>query len=424
MKVAIIGAGYTGMCIGEKLAQNDVKVTIFEKESKVGGMTHNVKLENEITDQYYRHLFKSDKELIELTKSLKVDIKWFKSKMGYYIGNKLYDWGQPLALLKFKPLSFVQKMKFGISVLKIKALKDWKSLEKYTIKEWFEKNKIEDIYNIIWKPLLKNKFGEYEPIISMVWLWGKINLRQSEQGLTKETLGYIDFEDMNNKMKENLEKNDVEIKLNTPVNKITKKENGMYTIDDSKEEFNIVISTISYAHTKKIYEPYLNKKEKEILDEVKYIGAKTMIIETKKKLSNYYWLNMADEEFPFCGIIDYHNMEEIETKDIIYISNYLDTSNRIYKLNKEDLLEEYLPYIKNIDKDFDKKDIIKYEVIDEDYAQPIIEVDYSKKLLQRKLEEKGLYLCTLPQIYPEDRGVNYAIKSGYALAEDILKDIK
>ena len=32
MKVAIIGAGYTGMCIGEKLSQNNVKVTIFEKE--------------------------------------------------------------------------------------------------------------------------------------------------------------------------------------------------------------------------------------------------------------------------------------------------------------------------------------------------------------------------------------------------------
>ena len=72
MKVAVIGAGYTGMCIGRKLSQKNVKVTIFEKESEVGGMTRNVKLENETTDRYYRHLFKSDTYLIELAKELGV----------------------------------------------------------------------------------------------------------------------------------------------------------------------------------------------------------------------------------------------------------------------------------------------------------------------------------------------------------------
>ena len=317
MKVAIIGAGYTGMCIAKKLTKNDMEVTIFDKESKVGGMTRNVRIENEITDRYYRHLFKSDTDLIELAKEIGADLKWFKSKMGYYIENNLYDWGQPIALLKFKPMSFAKKMRFGVSVLKIKALKDWKALEKYTIKEWFKENKVEDIYDIIWKPLLKNKFGEYEPVISMVWLWGKINLRQSEQGLTKETLGYIDFEEMNQKMQEELTNNKVQFKLNTSIQKVIKKENGKYQLDGNNQEYDIVISTIAYEPTKKIFNDLLSNEEKKKLEETKYIGAKTMIIETKKKLTNYYWLNMADEKIPFCGIIDYHNMEEIETKDII-----------------------------------------------------------------------------------------------------------
>ena len=420
MKVAIIGAGYTGMCIGEKLSQNNVKVTIFEKESKVGGMTRNIKLENETTDRYYRHLFKSDTYLIELAKELGVEVKWFKSRMGYYIEDKLYDWGQPLALLKFKPLNFWKKIRFGLSVVKIKLIKNWKPLEQYTIKEWFVKNKWEDIYNIIWKPLLQNKFGKYEPSISMVWLWGKINLRQSEQGLTKETLGYIDFEEMNKKMKENLEKNGVEFKLETVVEEIQKSKDG-FSIKDS-QPYDIVISTISYDATSKLFNKLLNSDEKEKLSNTKYIGAKTLIMETKKKMTNYYWLNMADEEFPFCGIIDYHNMENFEAKNVIYISNYLDTSTDLYKMNKEQLLDTYLPYLKKVSNDFDKKDIIKYEVIDEEYAQPIIEVNYSNQLLENKLSEKGLYICTLPQIYPEDRGVNYAIRSGYKLADEIIKE--
>ena len=423
MKVAIIGAGYTGMTIAKRLSENNIDVTIFDKESQVGGMTRNVKVGKTTTDRYYRHIFKSDKEVINLAKELNVEIEYFKSKMGYYIKDGLYDWGQVIPLLKFKPLSFVQKMKFGISVLKIKAIRDWKGLEQYTIKEWFVKNKIEDIYSFIWEPLLKNKFGDYAQEISMVWLWGKINLRKTETSLNKETLGYIDFEKMNNNMQENLSDSKVVLKLNTPVKSVEKK-NGKYKLDDDNQEYDIVISTIAYEQSEKILRKLLTKEEKEKLEDVKYIGAKTMILEIKKKLTNYYWLNIADEKSPFCGIIDYHNMENIPTKDIIYISNYIDTSNRIYKLNKEELLEEYLPFIKKVNKNFNKKDILNYEVIDEQYAQTIIETNYSEKILNNKLKEEGLYIATAPQIYPEDRGVNYAIRSGYKLADEIMKELK
>ena len=61
-------------------------------------------------------------------------------------------------------------------------------------------------------------------------------------------------------------------------------------------------------------------------------------------------------------------------------------------------------------------------MIEEKYTQPIIETNYSNDILDNKLQEKGLYICTLPQIYPEDRGVNYAIKSGYNLANKIIED--
>ncbi len=426
MKVAIIGAGYTGMCIAKKLIESNINVTIFEKDSKVGGMTQNIKLKNEITDKYYRHLFQSDLDLINLAKELQIEVKWFKSKMGYYIDDNLYDWGQPIALLKFKPLSFMQKIRFGLSVVKIKTIRNWKTLERYTINEWFKKYNWEDIYNIIWKPLLRNKFGQYESSISMVWLWSKINLRQSKQGLTKETLGYIDFEQLNKKMQEYLEKSNVEFKFNTSIVEIKKKNNKFFQINtgDDIQNYDVVVSTISYLDTKELFEDFLTKIEKNQLLSTKYIGAKTMIIETPKKLSNYYWLNMADEKFPFCGIVDYHNMENVKTKNVIYISNYLETNSKTYKMDKEELLAEYLPYIKKINKDFNKDDIIEYQVINEQYAQPIIESNYSEKLLKNKLEENGLYICTLPQIYPEDRGVNYAIRSGYKLAEKIINKNK
>lgn len=409
------------MSIAKKLIEHNIEVTIYEKNSKVGGMTQTIKVGDITSDKYYRHLFKSDKYLIELTKELQIEIKWFKSKMGYYIQNQLYDWGQPITLLTFKPLNLLQKIKFGMSVIKIKLIKNWKELEKYTIKEWFEKNQLQDVYNIIWKPLLNNKFGAYASSISMAWLWGKINLRKTDSSFNKEVLGYIEnFEEMNSKMQKDLTQKGVKFYLDTQIQDINKI-NDKYIINQKEEQYDIVISTLSYLDTKHIFKKYLTKEEIEKLTNVKYIAAKTMLIESRKRLTKYYWLNIADDKFPFCGIIDYHNMEKIENKDMIYISNYLEVTNSIYQLTPEEVLQKYLPYIQKINKDFKKEDILNYKIIDEKYAQPIIEPEYSKMMLDYGFNQKGLYINTLPQIYPEDRGVNYAIRNGYKLANEIIK---
>lgn len=425
MEVAIIGSGYTGMTIAKRLIENGLSVTIFEKDEKVGGMTTNIEIENIVTDKHYRHLFKSDKYLIQLAQELGVDITWFKGKMGYCMQSKLYDWGQPISLLKFKPLNFIQKMRFGMSVIKLKTIKKAKSLENCTIEEWYKRNGLEDIYKIIWKPLLHNKFGIYATDIPMIYLWSKMNLRKTDSNLNEEKLGYIDnFEEMNQKMQSYLMEKGVKFYLNNKIHNI-EKIGDKYTINHEEKQYDIVISTISYEETKKLFDKYLTKEEKEKLIRIKYISAKTMIMVTKKRLTDYYWLNINDTEFPFCGIIDYHNMKNIkEVKNIIYISNYIENSNPINNLEKEELLQRYMPYLQEINKDFKREDILNYVVVDEKYAQSIIELNYSEMLLSNKLSESGLYVDTLPQIYPEDRGVNYAIRNGYKLADEIIQDIK
>ena len=51
-----------------KLIGNNV--TIFEKNNSVGGMVSTVDLYDTKLEKYYRHIFKSDKEAIELIKEM------------------------------------------------------------------------------------------------------------------------------------------------------------------------------------------------------------------------------------------------------------------------------------------------------------------------------------------------------------------
>lgn len=122
------------------------------------------------------------------------------------------------------------------------------------------------------------------------------------------------------------------------------------------------------------------------------------------------------------GIIEHTNFinkDNYDNNHIIYISNYMTDDNKLYDLPKEELLKEYMKYLTKINKEFTMENIKDYYVFDEKYAQPIIECNYSKSIIEAKLKNEKIYLCTMPQIYPEDRGMNYAIKFGNKVAKEI-----
>lgn len=436
MKIGIIGAGYTGLTIAKELVEKGQDVTIFEKQPYVGGMVNTIEIFNTRLEKYYRHIFKSDKEAIKLIKEmgLESELIWPATKMGYLSNKKPYLFGTPISLLKFKPLNLIQKLRFGFNVIHIKLINDYKKLEKVTAEKWLKDRIGDKVYSQVWEPLLISKFGEEKDQISMAWLWGKIKLRSTSSTPEGEQLGYIkgSYQKLTDKLYEYLLNKNVNIKLETSVKEITK-ENDKYVVKyirnekEEKEEFDVIVSTIDYKGFEKLFDKYMKEEEKRKIQKVNYTSARTMMIVANKSFSPFYWLNIGDNDIPFGGIIEHTNFIDKSNYDnnhILYISNYMTEDNKLYNVSKEELLKEYMKSLTKINKEFTMKNIKDYYVFDEKYAQPIIECNYSEYIMNDKLEKEKIYLCTMPQIYPEDRGMNYAIKSGVNLANKILEENK
>ena len=129
-KIAIIGSGYTALSLAKKLVEEkskDIEVTIFEKTDEIGGIAKCIDAYGTRLEKHYRHIFKSDKYVLELLEDLGLSDKmqWPETKMAYYSEKGLYAFGTPFTLLKYKPLSFIEKMIFGFSIVKIKLMKDF-----------------------------------------------------------------------------------------------------------------------------------------------------------------------------------------------------------------------------------------------------------------------------------------------------------
>lgn len=435
MKIGIIGAGYSGLTIAKELEKNGQDVTIFEKNNYVGGMVDTVEICGTRLEKYYRHIFKSDREAIKLIKEmgLENELIWPATKMGYLTNKRAYLFGTPISLLKYKPLKLIQKLRFGFNVIHIKLINDYKKLEKVTAEKWLKDRIGDKVYSQVWEPLLISKFGEKKDQISMAWLWGKIKLRSTSSTPEGEQLGYIkgSYQKLTDNFYKYLLNKNVDIKLETSVKEVIK-DNDKYIVKytrnekEEKEEFDVIVSTIDYKGFEKLFNKYMNEEEKQKIQKVNYTSARTMMIVANKSFSPFYWLNIGDNDIPFGGIIEHTNFIDKSNYDnnhILYISNYMTEDNKLYNVSKEELLKEYMKSLTKINKEFTMENIKDYYVFDEKYAQPIIECNYSEYIMDDKLEKERIYLCTMPQIYPEDRGMNYAIKLGSKVANEVLEQI-
>jgi len=390
-KIAIIGGGLGGLSAGYFLSKRGNKVTIFEKEKFLGGLAGGFKIEGENLEKLYHHFFKTDTELIELLKEVGLEnkITWNKSSTGLYWKNKMYPFNVAMDLLKFKPLRLIDKVRMGLVALYLGFDNNWKKYENKTAANWMKKAVGKRAYEVVWKPLLKGKFHRYYQDISMAWLWARIHTRgnsKNEKG--EEVLGYIDggFEILTERLAELIKKNGGEIKLKSEIK----------NIKDLEKEFDLIIDT---------------RPDKE----VEYLAVVDIVFSSEQSLSKFYWHNINDPKSPFIAFIQHTNLINkinYNNKNVYYLGTYVPQDHEFLKMDEKKLVEKWFDYLKKIFPEFDKKLAKDISVFRFKSGQHIVSRKY--KVKSYKVSDK-VYRMNFAQIYPEDRGVNYAVKEAKKL---------
>jgi protoporphyrinogen oxidase len=170
----------------------------------------------------------------------------------------------------------------------------------------------------------------------------------------------------------------------------------------------------------------LEEQESQALKRLRATAAICTVLELERSLTRYYWLNIADDEMPFGGLIEHTNYiprERYGGRHILYISNSLFPDHELYSAPKSKVLGRYEPALKRINRNFDSSWILASHHFRADYAQPVVTTGYKEQMPSFSSSVPGLYLCSMANIYPEDRGMNYAIAYGEKVANVILADL-
>jgi protoporphyrinogen oxidase len=420
MKIGIIGGGIAGLSAAYELGKKGHQVAVFEKEPELGGQAATFEVAGARLERFYHHIFVSDVDIIQLVHELGLGEKlmWLDSGVGFLHQGRIYDFVTPWHLLKFRPVSLVDRVRLGLVTLYLRGNKNWSRLEGWTAQEWITRYAGRRNYEVVWGPLLKNKFGASFQEVGMVWLWGKVHLRLASRAKGKERLGYLrgSFGLLIDALQEQILTAGGKIYTSSPVSEIMVQDGKAVglKVGEQVQPFDAIVATVPspvfLEMAPQLPTEYANK-----LDEARYQAAICLVLTLKKPLSNIYWLNISDPSIPFVAVIEHTNFVDSSNyrdRRIVYLSNYVAKDSPLYRLDADGLLAEYLPHLRKINPEFDPGWIEGRYLFREEAGQPVVGKNYSSRIPEHQIPISGLYLANTTQIYPEDRGMNYSIGLG------------
>jgi protoporphyrinogen oxidase len=424
MKIAIIGAGYGGMAAAWDLKKAGHDVTIFESADYVGGLASGFKEPHWewSVEKFYHHWFQSDSEMLGLIRELGLQDKvLFPRPLTVMLyKNKWYPFDSILKALLFPGLGFgLNKIRFGFVGLFLRITNNWKALEKVTADAWMMKYAGKQVYEQMWKPLLIGKFGSFYKDVNMAWLWARMHARTTRLGTFEGG-----FQNFANLFAEKLRGVGVAIRLGVSIKSIKQNQaSGGLSVDG--ESFDKVLVTTSPNLIARLC-PDLPEYYLKGLLELKSMGAVVMTLALKHPLSKegYYWFNVPKEEgYPFLALVEHTNFvskEHFGGDHIVYAGDYLELGHEYFSMSDEQLLERFIPAFQKFNPAFSRDWIRKIWVSKTNYAQPVPLVNHSKNIPAIQTPIEGLYFASMSQVYPWDRGTNFAVEIGRKAARLML----
>jgi protoporphyrinogen oxidase len=433
MKIAIIGAGVAGLAAAYDLAGAGHKVTVFEAAPYTGGLAAGFKSERWAwhLEHFYHHWFESDKDVLNLISDIGEKDKVFFPRpiTSLYVDGKIYPFDSPLRVLLFPKLPLIPKLRFGLVGLYLRLTKNWQALEKETAHDWLTRTMGETAYQLLWEPLLVGKFGDYYKEVNMAWFWARIHKRSYR-------LGYFEggFQAFIDALTCKVRERGAEIRLKVATSAVIPQPEGGFCIqftsspplnggrlEDGVEIFDRVLLTISPQLLSHLA-PALPEDYLASLKKLKSMGAVVVILALKHQLTEqHYWINLPKGEgFPFLALVEHTNFIDSRHYDndhIIYCGDYLPPEHEYFTLSKEELLARFLPALKRFKPDFDESWVKESWLFRAKYAQPVPPVCHSANIPPLETPIPGLYWASMSQVYPWDRGTNYAVEIGRRVAK-------
>jgi protoporphyrinogen oxidase len=439
LNIAIVGAGITGLSAALDLVRNGNQVTLFEAAPYVGGLASGFRDSgwDWSLERFYHHIFETDTAIIELAQSLglsewlffrsPITAQWWQGQGRPIFGDLPAMHlpgglqlqapglvGTAIQTLNYPGLSFPSRVRMGLVAAYLKFLvQDWQTLERETATTWTRRMMGERVYHAFVLPLLEGKFGPHAPDVNMAWLWARLKARSFK-------LGYVSggFQRFCDALLAAIRRLGVDVRLSTPIASVTPLTDGGWEVvgaGTAALPVDQLLVTGSPSLLSRLA-PQLPPQYLAQLRQMHSMGAVVLTLALNQPLTNgVYWMNMPKDEFPFLALVEHTNFIEPEHYGgdrLVYLGDYLVPDHAYFQLSPDELLQRFIPFVQKVNPRFQPDWIRNMWLHRETYAQPIVPINHSRNIPPIATPLPGLFWASMSQVYPWDRGTNFAVEIG------------
>jgi protoporphyrinogen oxidase len=433
-RVAIVGAGITGLTAAYTLLKAGVQVTVVESRPSVGGLAASHDFGDFHWDRFYHCILTSDASLLGLLNDLGLQekLRWRKTEVGFYCRDALHTMTRPTDLLRFPCLSLWAKIRFGLGIVYAARMCNGAGLEAVPLKDWIVSVFGTTVYRELWEPLLRCKLGDMRSQASAAFLWATIRRLYStrSEGVKKEEqLGYVEggYRVVMDRLVDEIRAMGGVIQTAVGLECVEPTEDGIgLTAHRTFREFDACIMTVP-APVILAYVPALSEEYRARLTMPQYLGMVCVVLVLSRQLSPYYLTNVT-QQAPFTGIVEMTNLidgaRETNGHALVYLPKYTSPSDRLFDLTDKEVWERFAPTLFKIHPLLRYDEILKIQVFRERHVQPVPTLNYSAQAPTVVTGIPHLFVANTTQIVNDTLNNNAMVGIARNACKIVLSDLQ
>jgi protoporphyrinogen oxidase len=416
----VVGGGMLGLTLAHRLARKGLDVTVFEGADRLGGLASAWVLGPVTWDRHYHVTLFSDVALRGLLGELGLEqeLRWVRTRTGFYTDGRLYSMSDALEFLRFPPLGLVDKARLALTILHASRIRDWKSLEQVPVADWLRRWSGPRTFEKIWLPLLRAKLGEGYRETSAAFIWATIARLYAARrsGMKEERFGYVPggYARVLERLGEVLAAEGVCVRLGRPARRVERQADGGIVVesaDGASEVFDAVIVTPATPIAARLIVG-LADDERVRLEAVRYQGIVCASLLLKRPLGGFYVTNITDDA-PFTGVIEMTALvdpAQFGGHTLVYLPRYVPPGDPLFACSDAEIQETFMAALERMHPGLERSDLLAFRVSRVPYVFPVPTLGYSDGVPPMSTSIPGVHIVNSAHIVNGTLNVNETVQ--------------